>query len=137
MSAPPSTSLAAPRRNAFRAPVMGAAHRQRGLGFFGLLLFGALLAVLAILAMKVVPTYIEYLAIKRAVQRVAVSSNSVLEVQASFERMAAVDDIVSIGARDLTIVRKGDHFEVSFEYEKRIPLFGPASLLLEYEGGVQ
>ena len=111
------------------------ATRQRGLGFIGLLLVGSVAAVVVVVAMKVVPTYIEFVAIKRAVERAAVSGNTVIEVQQAFDRAAAIDDITSIGSRDLTIIRKGDKFEVTFEYEKRVPLAGPASLLLEYQGG--
>jgi hypothetical protein len=43
-----------------------------------------------------------------------------------------VDDIVSITPKDLDIERVGDTVKISFRYEKRVPLFGPASLLLDY-----
>lgn len=107
--------------------------RQQGLTFLGLLMLGIIVALVALVGMKVVPTYIEYMAIQRAVDRSGVGG-SVLEIQQLFERSAAVDDITSIGPKDLVINKVGDRFDVSYEYEKRIPLFGPASLLLEYKG---
>lgn len=107
--------------------------RQQGLTFLGLLILGIVVAFVSLIGVRVTPTYVEYMAIQRAVDRAAVGG-SVQEVQTLFERAAAVDDISSIGPRDLVIVRAGDRFDVSFDYEKRIPLFGPASLLFEYKG---
>jgi hypothetical protein len=42
--------------------------------------------------------------------------------------------ISSINSRDLIIEKIDGQTEISFAYEKKIPLVGPASLLLEYEG---
>jgi hypothetical protein len=58
-------------------------------------------------------------------------------IRNAFDRAAAIDDITSITGRDLRILREpGGSFSVSFEYEKKIPIAGPASLLLEYRGDV-
>ena len=41
---------------------------------------------------------------------------------------------MSIRGKDLLITREGGNVSIGFRYEKRIPLFGPASLLLDYQG---
>ena len=111
------------------------ARRQRGLSLIGLLIFGIVIVMMVVVGMRVLPTVLEFTAIKRAITRIATSGEtSTVEIQRAFERSAAVDDIVSIRGKDLQIVRDGTRVTISFSYEKRIPLFGPASLLLDYQG---
>lgn len=111
------------------------ARRERGLSLIGLILFGIVAVMLVVVGMRVLPTALEYVAIKRAIARVVTSGDvSAADVQRSFDRIAAVDDIVSIKGKDLKIERDGTNLTVSFRYEKRVPLYGPASLLLDYQG---
>lgn len=113
--------------------------RQRGLSLIGLLIVGALIVFGALLAMKVVPSALEYNAIRSAVNKVAsAGGTTVRDYQVAFDRFAAVDDITSITGKDLVIEKRQDgHTVISFQYEKRIPLFGPASLVIDYQGSAQ
>ena len=52
----------------------------------------------------------------------------------AFDKSAEVNYISSIHGSDLLIEREEGGLEVSFAYDKKIPLVGPASLLLEYTG---
>ena len=108
---------------------------QRGLSLIGLILLGVLIVFGALVTLKVAPTVTEYIAIQRAVVKAANDGSDPASIRAVFDRAAAIDDITSISGRDLQIVRRPNgNFSVGFAYEKRIPLFGPASLLLEYRG---
>lgn len=112
-----------------------ASRRQSGLSLIGLLFFGAIAVLIVVLGMRVLPTVLEYTSIKRAIYNVASSGvTGTLEIQKAFDRQAAIDDIVSIGGKDLLIEKDGQRVVITFRYEKRIPLFGPATLLLDYEG---
>lgn len=113
--------------------------RQRGLSLIGLLVVGALIVFGALLAMKVVPSALEYNAIRSAVSKVAsAGGTTVRDYQVAFDRYAAVDDITSITGKDLVIEKRQDgQTVISFQYEKRIPLFGPASLVIDYRGSAQ
>ncbi|MEN9316728.1 MAG: hypothetical protein RJA99_779 [Pseudomonadota bacterium] len=114
------------------------AARQRGLSLVSLIVLGMILVFGALLAMNVFPTVTEYLAIKRAVVKARNDGGDPTSIRASFERTAAVDDITSITSKDLQIVRRpSGEYVVSFAYEKRIPLVGPAWLLLDYRGDAQ
>jgi hypothetical protein len=110
--------------------------RQRGLTLIGLLVSGIIIALIALVVMRVVPTVIEYFNIKKAVVRATSSSPSGLpsEIRTAFDRAQAIDDFSAIAAKDLVITKTNDKTVVSFAYEKRVPLFGPASLLIEYKG---
>ena len=110
-------------------------NRQRGLSLIGLLFLGVVLVFGAMLVMKVFPTATEFIAIKRAVVKARNEGSDPSGIRTAFERSSAIDDITSITAKDLQIVRRPNgEYAVSFAYEKRIPLVGPASLVLDYRG---
>ncbi|MBI3284970.1 MAG: DUF4845 domain-containing protein [Burkholderiales bacterium] len=105
---------------------------QRGISLIGLILSLGVIILIAMLAMKVVPTVIEFVSIKKAAQAAKDAGSTVREIQASFDKQAAAGYFDAISGKDLSVTKNGDEIEVSFAYQKKIPLFGPASLLLEY-----
>lgn len=109
-------------------------NKQGGVSVTGLIVALGALGFLGVLAMKIVPTYTEYRAIQNAIVTAKAAGSSAREIQSSFDASAAVGYISSIAGRDLIISKESGETEISFAYEKKIPLFGPASLLLEYNG---
>ena len=107
---------------------------QRGISFLGLLVLGVVLALLAIVGARVVPTATEYMGIQKAVKKAAAEGDTVPAIRASFDRTASVDYISTITGKDLDITKQGDKVVVSFAYDKEIPLAGPAYLLIKYRG---
>jgi hypothetical protein len=109
--------------------------RQRGLTLIGLILIGSLLAFLLFISMRVSVTWIEYLEIKKAISRSLSGATTAGEIRAAFDKTRLVNDVTVLAGADLKIARDEDGgFEVSFAYEKRIPLAGPVYLLIEYAG---
>jgi len=109
--------------------------RERGISLIGLIIVIAVLAAIGLIGAQILPTYIEYRSIMGAIQRAKLDGgDSVKGIQDSFVKSAEVGYITSINSRDLQIERNGGEFDISFAYEKKIPLFGPASILMEYEG---
>nr|WP_315484116.1 DUF4845 domain-containing protein [uncultured Undibacterium sp.] len=109
--------------------------KSRGMSLVGLIFVLGILAVLVVLASKIAPTVIEYMSIKRAISSVKLTNaGSATEIQSAFNKQADVGYITSISGRDLIIEKTETGLEISFSYTKKIPLVGPASLLLEYEG---
>jgi hypothetical protein len=109
--------------------------RQAGISPIGLIFVIAVLGCVALLGLKVVPTYMEYRAIQSAIVTAKqAGGTNVAEIQKSFDASAEVTYISSITGRDLIIGKDNGEMEVSFAYEKKIPLVGFASLLLEYSG---
>ena len=100
----------------------------------GVIFIVVILCVVALVAMKVVPTYIEYKAIDKAVVKAAAAGGTVAEVRKSFGASAMIDDISIIGADDLEIAREGNTNIVSYSYAAKVPLFGPASIVIQYSG---
>jgi len=111
--------------------------RQRGVSLVGLVFVGVVVAMLLVLAAKVVPTVTEYMAIQRAVNRAAQSGTTVTEIRNAFERAKTADYFEAVSGRDLEISKDGDKIVVEFAYDKEVHLFGPAYLLLKYRGRSQ
>lgn len=110
------------------------ANKQRGISLTGLIVVLALIGVVGVLAMKILPTYSEYRSVNAAIAKARTAGGTPQEIRASFDRSAEVNYISSISGRDLTIERVDGELEVSFAYDKKIHLAGPASVLLEYSG---
>jgi hypothetical protein len=108
--------------------------RQQGISLVGLIVVLAALGFVLMLGLKIVPTYMEYRAIKNAIVTAKATGGGVIEIQKSFDASATASYISSISGRDLIIEKNNGETDISFAYEKKIPLVGPASLLLEYEG---
>jgi hypothetical protein len=108
--------------------------RQGGMSLVGLILIIGIVGFIGLLGMKIVPTYAEYRAVSSAVARAKTAGSTVREIQTSFDNSASAAYIESINGRDLIIQKTAEGFEVSFAYEKKIPLVGPASLVLDYAG---
>lgn len=109
-------------------------NQQRGLTFLGLLFVGIILAFAGVVVAQVVPTYIEYMAVQKATDKAAATGNTVSEIRASFDRAAQIDDIRTISGSDLEVTKQGDRVVVSFNYSREIHLFGPAYLVMKYQG---
>jgi len=111
------------------------ARAQRGLSLLGLLFIAALITMAATLAAKVAPTVNEYLAIKRAIVKARADGIDPRSIRGVFDRAAQIDDITAIDGRDLIVERlPNGEFAISFDYEQRIEVFGPVSLLINYQG---
>lgn len=108
--------------------------KEQGLSLTGLIVLLAIVGFIAVMAMKVVPTFTEYMSIKKAIATIKAEGGSIPEMRAAFNRQAEVGYIDAIDGKDLTIVKNGDDAEISFAYQKVIPLVGPVSLLIDYAG---
>jgi len=108
--------------------------RQQGLSLLGFIFVLALLGMIGVLAIKVTPTMTEYFSIKRAINNAKTAGSTVREIQAAFDRQTSAGYIDALTGKDLEITKDGDNIEISFAYQKKIPLGGPVSLLIDYAG---
>lgn len=106
--------------------------RQHGISLVGFIFVIAIIAVIAILGMKVVPTVIEYSAIKKAIVAAQGAGTTVQEIRGSFDKHRDAGYIESVSGKDLEVIRTTNGLDVSVAYEKRIALFGPVSLVIDY-----
>lgn len=107
---------------------------ESGVSLSGLIVVLAVLGAIALVVIKTVPALIEYRAVKNAIAAAKTAGGTVREIQQAFDRNAGVNDITAVQGRDLVITRDGNDVQVSFAYEKRVPLTGNVSLLFDFSG---
>lgn len=109
---------------------------ESGVSLSGLIVVLIVLGALALVAIKVTPAFIEYKAVKSSIAKAKADAGTgtVREIQQAFDKNAGVNDITAVSGRDLVITRDGGDTEISFAYEKRIPLAGNVSLLFDFSG---
>lgn len=108
--------------------------RQRGISLTGLIVVLMVLGLFAVLAIKIVPSWLEYRSVRDGIVRAKAAGGSVAEMQQTFDKFAEINNVEAVRGRDLVISRDGDSPEISFAYEKRIPLTDKATLVIDYDG---
>lgn len=111
---------------------------QRGMSLNTLMLGGVVLALVALLAMKVIPEYIEYGQIVKAIKSTAgdgsLKDASVAQVRTAFGKRMEIDNIKAITEKDVEISKEGGELVLSVAYTRKVPLFKNVSLVFDFEG---
>jgi hypothetical protein len=109
---------------------------QRGLTMFGFLFVAVVLVAIAMLAMKLVPAYIEFFSVKQILatmgQSAELRSMSNVDIRKDFQKRASVGYVTVVKPEDLSVDRSGGMPMVSAEYEYRTPLVGNVSLVVDF-----
>ncbi|CAN5220151.1 hypothetical protein BH09PSE6_BH09PSE6_18410 [soil metagenome] len=109
--------------------------RQRGVSLLGVLFWGGLVAFLFVIGAQVLPSVTEYMEISRAVNKARGAGTTVPEIRNAFSLQQQAGYIFAITPADLDITKdQNGEVVVSFAYQKKIPLAGPVSLVIDYEG---
>jgi hypothetical protein len=103
---------------------------QRGVSLGGLMIVLFILVIAGLVALKVVPPYMEFYRAKAAIE--AKQGGSVAEIRRSFDARATIDDITVIKGSDLEITKEGNEIVTSFAYRKEIPLFANVGLYIDF-----
>lgn len=109
---------------------------QRGISLFGLLVWAILVAFVALIVVRVLPTINEYTTVLRAVKKIAQEQpGTVAEARKSFDRQKDIEySISSISGQDLVVTKENDKVVIRFAYDKEVPIFEPVYLLIKYTG---
>lgn len=110
--------------------------RQRGISLIGLLLWAIVVAFVALIVVRVLPTINEYTTVLRAVQKIAQEQPAtVAEARKAFDRQKDIEySISSISGQDLVVTKENDKVVIRFAYDKEVPIFEPVFLLIKYSG---
>ena len=112
------------------------ARAERGITMIGLLLWAIVVAFVALIIVRVLPTVNEYSTIVRAVQKIAKEAPAtVAQAREAFERQKEIEySISSITGKDLQVSKENDKVVIRFAYDKEIEIFDPVFLLIKYRG---
>lgn len=112
-------------------------HKQRGVSMFGFLLIAILVIMFAMLAMKLIPAYVEFFSVKKILNAMGqdseIKSMSNAEIRNSFAKRADTGYVTVVKPEDLDIERAGGNVVISTEYEYRTPLVANISLIVDFK----
>lgn len=110
--------------------------QQRGLTMLGFLFVAMMLIFVAMLAMKLVPAYIEFFSVKKILntmgQESDLKSKSNAEIRNDFIKRANVGYVTVVKPEDLTIDRRNGGLVVSADYVFRSKLVGNVSIVVDF-----
>jgi hypothetical protein len=108
---------------------------QLGVSLGGLLVGGVIFIVLAMLGLKLAPSYIEFFAIKKAVTAVgedARNGANAAAIRKTFDARAVIDTIETVKGSDLEISKGETGLVVSVGYRKEIPLVANVGIYIDF-----
>ncbi len=108
--------------------------KQLGVSLGGLMVGAAIFIVLAMFGMKLGPSYLEFFAIKKAVNAIAQEKRgaTVIEIRKTFDARATIDDISTVKGADLEITKEGNELVISANYRKEIPMAANMGVYIEF-----
>jgi hypothetical protein len=124
---------------AARPRLRGAIHAgrapQRGVSIIGFLFTAAVLIVIALVFARVLPSYVEYYTVQKALEAsLADQSNQTpQDLRRSLERRLSADYVDAVRASDLTVSKEGNTVVASLAWQKILHIAGNASILLDFE----
>jgi hypothetical protein len=113
--------------------------RQRGITLIGLVFWAVIVASVALVTMKVLPSVNEFYTIQKAVNKLAKEGGTTVpEIRRDFDKQRDIEySIQSIAGKDLDVSKENDKLVIRFAYDKEIQLVEPVYLLIKYSGQSQ
>ena len=107
--------------------------RQRGLSMIGFLFVIVVVMIVALLAFRMIPAYIEYYTVQRALEEALTSGDPTqANIRRSVERKLNADYVDAVNAKDVQVTKNGNKITASVSWEQKLPLFHNVSLLMEF-----
>jgi hypothetical protein len=109
-------------------------HRQRGVSMIGFLFTAAVLLIVALLAFRMIPSYIEYYTVQKALEGAINEAKdpSVATIRRYVENKLSADYVDSVSSKDVEVTKAGNTITASLNWEKKLPLVHNVSLLMEF-----
>ncbi|HTI46680.1 MAG TPA: DUF4845 domain-containing protein [Casimicrobiaceae bacterium] len=108
---------------------------QRGLTIIGFLLVAAVVVIFALVGFRVLPAYIEYYTVQKALEQTLADQSNITpqDIRRSLERRINADYVDSVRASDVTVSKEGNQVVASLEWQKVLHMVANASILLEFQ----
>lgn len=113
---------------------MNSSRAQNGVSMFGFVMAMVVVVLLGIVAMKVVPMYIEFNSVKKSLDGVAQEQfDSAGEVRQSLSKRLNINYADSLKKEDISVKSKDGRYVVAVDYYVDKPLVGNLSLSAHFE----
>ena len=115
---------------------MHSTRKQSGLSMLWFLFVVAVLLVVTVVGFRVLPAYIEFYSVERALKQAlqeVKDLNATSELRRNFQKKADAGYIESVEGRDIEVKKVGNDYVASIAWTRKLHLIANASLLLEFE----
>jgi ABC-type branched-subunit amino acid transport system substrate-binding protein len=108
---------------------------ERGITILGFLFVSAVVIIFALVGFRVMPAYIEYFAVQKALQQALDDSpdGNVAEVRRAFDRKTSAGYIESVRPNDVLVKRQSNQVTAEVSWQRVLPMIGNASILLDFD----
>lgn len=109
--------------------------KQSGISLMNLIIGLGVLGFLGVMAAKLLPSYVEYFAVKKmfaSMEQAGDLKGSVRDIRASFERRNAIEDVKSVRGEDLEVTKEGGEAVVTATWSVRVPMVSNVSTCLDF-----
>jgi hypothetical protein len=123
-----------------KAMAMGTAtgtamRRQHGLTMVGFLFVAVVVLVTALLAFRMIPAYIEWYTIQKALDGAMAETNdpTLNNIRRAMDRKLSADYADAITAKDVEVTKTGNTITASVSWQKKLPVAGNVSILIDFD----
>ncbi|GAC1301121.1 MAG: hypothetical protein NVSMB10_00150 [Steroidobacteraceae bacterium] len=117
------------------------AHRQRGMSFVGMLFILGFVGLVGYAGLRLVPVYLNYMKVARSMDSSAAEfkgdNPDPAGIRRSLEKHWQIDDISSVDAKDVEIVKGDDGLSLHVEYDDSTPYISNVSLTVHFDKTVK
>lgn len=108
--------------------------RQRGLSMIGFLFTAAVVITVALIGFRVLPSYIEYFAVKKALEATLADDavQNVRDVRNAMSRRMDAQYIDAVKAADIQVNKVGNALVATVSWQQVLHMIGNASILLDF-----
>ena len=114
--------------------------RQRGATFLGMVVILAILGFALYAGIRLVPIYLEYMAVARALEQTAKEESGATSPQTlrnALDRRWTIETIDSIQPKDIEIKKAGSGFTMRAWYRAEAPFISNVSLVADFDKTVK
>ena len=109
--------------------------RQHGLSMIGFLFVAAIVIVVALLGFRMIPAYVEYFSVQKALEGALKDTNdySTTAIRRAVDRRLGAEYIDSVRSGDVEVTKTGNTINASVSWQKKLHLVSNVSLLLDFD----
>jgi hypothetical protein len=115
-------------------------HRQRGITFIGLLFILALVGLPVFAVIKLVPVYLNYMAVSRNMEALRTEFKGTPDlggIRRSLDRHWNIDDVTTLQTKDIEITKDEGVVIVHAAYDDKVSYLGNISLVVSFDKTVR
>lgn len=113
--------------------------QQRGATLLGMLIIAAILGLALFAGIRLLPLYMEYMAVARALEQTAkeeAGNTSPGTLRAAMDRRWTVEDIHSIDPKEIIITKVAAGYSMQAKYRAETPFISNVSLVVDFDKSV-